>query len=508
MREVYRRVAAVLACALVLCLIAGVAYAELRVVKGVPTYGTTPTYFGWTKAMLFSAKGDLSAYIQPAKGSPGPAPCGNFWFQAGQNGGGDGNPGQSWMGTDIYGNGILYDTDGNGEVDFDAGPRLDEITELSYWAILDFRGGENRQLLFDNGMNDPGEYQLEFLSSQPPQMQIFIKKNINETAGNMRSLIYRPWDMGFTDSHKGFGPKDGSRCRKWQKFDCLNQGYWYDPFGGPVEIPESPGTYTYMKTWQEVLAAYPNAVLKTPSYDNSGAFSQYSSPTGAAVNFVLGARTLTNNQWPDNGAWWQESWNAIGAIDKFKIAYTTATTGSVEHEYDFEHATYGKDGAVVRALNNRAMLDAPFYMPVPRTRANVPWGGGTVVAAKMNAIQRAGNYNYSTETKFDPILGANRTFYYATLFVLYGKVVGPYTNDVTFNVDDGSGKIIKVYCADGAGVLENQYVRMQGTCYVMSPYEWHYNNFHRLIAGQDEPLVHGFDPEFHTYSWNVTTLGW
>lgn len=473
----------------------------------VPTYNAISvmdgTQSGWREAAIYGATGGLSVDGLVCKGNPGPRPVGFYLMNCGQMGSGGGsgnNPGQAWIGTDKY-NSLL----------------LSQITTLKYWTIMDFRGGENDPVKDAGGVNVPGEYYPKWLDCQAPQIELFCRVDNNT---NYRQFIYRPWS--YTDPatqifYAGYGPKDGSQSRKWQEWDCLHEGYWLEAIAGAP-----------METWDELKNKYPDAYLWIPTWTQTPVYAAPDCPVGdefscAALCVVLGARKQTNNDFSDAKGWktwWKESWNAQGAVDKIIIGYNDTELGLIEDEYDFQSPTLATDASQnrIRALNNKALFDQNTYMPDPRTRGPIntsspppSWGGGSVDSAKMNAIQRAGTYNYEQMvTGYNPdgsrILGSA----IGQVFALYGTVSDSATTANWFKVDDGSGKLVPCYCQNAQSVVQDgDFVRMVGGCYGQNPFEWYYNMFH-MVAWNADPLLATYSTpwpmQFHTFDWNVEVL--
>jgi len=78
------------------------------------------------------------------------------------------NPGQCWIGTDLYG-----------------GVPLSQITTMKYSAILDWRGGENDKLLDSGGIAVANEWYPKWFDKQPPHVQLYC---LVEGGTNARSL--------------------------------------------------------------------------------------------------------------------------------------------------------------------------------------------------------------------------------------------------------------------------------------------------------------------------------
>lgn len=455
---------------------------------------------GWTKAISGSTatKADFSVYAQPCKGSPGPSPVGSFYMQTPQS---SSNIGQAWFGTDYY-----------------SGIQLSDITALKYWTILDYRGIETAPTLTDYldefGNRIPmssTEWTPSSFPTQPIQLYLFVRLS-NDSP---RTLIYRPWSAAGTP---GFGPSDGSLCRRWQEWDCLNSGYWMQE-EGPLQV----------NTWAEILAKpeFEGAYLSSPTFSAQPAWGAHECPVpngdvpakGSSLCFELGARALTNNDFPEGyRAWWRESYSAYGAVDKLTISGVDFASVEFTHEYDFQapgitlrDPVYNK----IRALNNSAVFDQAPWVPEARYRGPNPpvtWGGYLTqnYFYKMNALQRAANFNYDS-----PIVGRNPDqspiygYTYGHLFTLYGRV-----SDVTgdfFKVDDGSGRFVDCYCpnAQSKPIVEGQFVRMVGTPYGQSPTEWYFNMFH-VVKWNADPEQYEYSRmfpwRFDTYTWNVDVL--
>lgn len=471
-------------------------------VLAVPTYNAITvldgTQSGWRNANIYGANGGLSTYALVCKGNPGPSPSGSYFMDCGQNGSGsapNNTPGQCWLGTDKY-NGVP----------------LSQITTMKYWTIHDYRGGENDVVKDNLGNTIAKEWYPKWFDKQPPQIELFCRIENNT---NSRQFIYRPWSI---EGYNGYGPNDGSFCRKWQEWDCLTQGYWL------VAVGTLPGE-ALMLTWQQILTAYPDAVLSTPQYSATPVYGQATCPVGNAeeswtptsFNVVMGARAQANSSFKtDKGwnTWYKESWNSAGAVDKLTVAYDPGT-GLVDDEYDFQSPTDATNASAnkIRALNNRAIFDQNTYVPNPRTRTALapPWGGGTVDPTKMNALQRAGAYNYEQAVTGrnpdgSPILGDKL----GELFALYGLVSDSYANGGKFKVDDGSGNLVSCYCPGADTLLtDGQYVRIVGSLYGQNPYEQYYNMFH-MVEWNADPLLCKYTSlwpwQFCTYGWNITVL--
>lgn len=492
-----------------LALAAGIALLGSSVLAE-PTYNVITvldgTQSGWRNANIYGASGGLSTYAQVCKGNPGPSPAGCYYMNCGQNGSGaapNNTPGQAWLGTDIY-NGIL----------------LSQITTMKYWTIHDYRGGENDVVKDSSGNIIPEEWYPKWFDKQPPQIEIFCSVENNT---NLRQFIYRPWSI---PGYNGYGPNDGSFCRIWQEWDCLTQGYWLEAVAPP------PGEYAVMLTWEEIKSKYPDAVLSTPQYSATPVYGQAQCPIGnpeeswtqTSLNIVMGARKQTNTDFnPDKGwtTWWKESWNSAGAVDKVTIGYMDLDPeiGLVEHEFDFQSPDDATNPSQnrIRALNNLAVFDQESYVPVrsrgPLKEGDPPpyWGGGVADESKMNALQRAGAYNYEqavTGRDIDqsPILG-DKT---GQLFVLYGEVYDSFENGGKFKVDDGAGRMVNCYCPGADSFLtDGQYVRMVGNLYGQNPTEWYYNMFHMVEWNADPSLCKYSSMwpwQFMTYEWNITVL--
>ncbi len=209
---------------------------------------------------------------------------------------------------------------------------------------------------------------------------------------------------------------------------------------------------------------------------------------------------------------------SLGAVDKLTIAGTDAYDWEFSDEYDFQapgiclqDPVYNK----IRALNNRAIFDQASWIPEGRARGGnpmPPWGGYLTqnYAYLMNALQRAGTYNYDS-----PVLGRNpdgsAIYGYNTghLFVLYGRVSD--TAGDFFKVDDGSGYKVDCYCPNASTkpIVNGQYVRMVGTLYGQNPYEWYFNMFH-VVQWDPDPNNYVYSAmfpwRFDTYTWNVDVL--
>lgn len=477
--------------------LAAIAAAALLVTSAlaVPTYNAVTaldgSQNGWREAAIYGGGGSLTTYGQVGKGNPGPRPVGFYFMTCGQNI--SPAPGQSWIGTDKY-----------------HGVQLSQITTLKYWTIMDWRGGENEPLKDVYGNNVPQEWNpFKWFDKQPPQIELFCRVDNNT---NSRQFIYRPWSI---DGYPGYGPNDGSRMRKWEEWDCLTEGYWLEAIAGAP-----------MLTWDEIKNKYPDAVLAMPQWTLTPTYGMPQCPVGdefycASFNIVLGARKTTNSDFnSDKGwnTWWKESWNAQGAVDKVIFGYDTGE-GIVEDEYDFQSPLYATDASQnqIRALNHRALFDQVSYVPDPRSRPGIgtgappPWGGGSVDPTRMNAIQRAGNFNYDQlvigrNPDGTPILGGT----VGQLFVLYGRVSDSTVKQDWFKVDDGTGRVVDCYCQNAQyKVGDGDYVRMVGSCYGQNPYEWYYNMFHMVIWDADPQLATYsslWPMQFHTFDWNVDVL--
>ena len=184
-------------------------------------------------------------------------------------GSGKTDPGQVWLGTDRY-----------------AKVYLKDITKLQYTAYT-FYGGDVPNSVV----------------SEPIQLQLAIMKDLTY----YRFLMYRPWGLG---RPPGGDPNNRTNFDKWQTFDCLTQGVWYDPLGSD-----------WSGTWTQLLARYPNAVLTTPCGGSgykwplnsicNGAM-QFVTGTGASLNFQVGARASSTTYLTN---WWKESINFRGLLD-------------------------------------------------------------------------------------------------------------------------------------------------------------------------------------------------
>jgi hypothetical protein len=491
----YLTIARLHAIAAVAALLASSAFAE-------PTYNAITvmdgSQSGWREAAIYGASGGLTTEGQVGKGNPGPRPVGFYFMDAGQMGcGGDSGdyPGQCWIGTDRY-HTVL----------------LSQITTLKYWTILDYRGSENDPVKDSSNNIVPEEWYPKWFDKQPPQIELFCRVDGNT---NSRQFIYRPWSI---EGYNGYGPNDGSRCRKWEEWDCLTEGYWLEAIDPPL------GEYALMETWDELKNKYPDAYLAMPTWTLTPVWGMQECPVGdewtcASLNVVLGARKQSWNKFnPEKGwtSWWKESWNAQGAVDKLIVGYMYDDPDPeippvlIEDEYDFQSATDATDASAnkIRALNNKAVFDQNPYVPNPRTRGATPsvpqpsWGGGTVDDTKMNALQRAGNFNY------EQVPGTSDTV--GHLFVIYGRVVNSFQNGGWFKVDDGSGAFLDCYCPNvESKVIDDDYVRMVGSLYGQNPYDWFYEMFHMIEWNANPELCkysHMWPWQFHTYLWNVEVM--
>lgn len=478
------------------------------------------TQYGWKHAECgknmggskSSVKAGFSVYDTQTKGSPGPKPIGSYYLHTDMEGSLEGTyPGQAWLGTDRY-----------------SGTYLSSITRLSYWANLDFRGCDYAPLKDTAGHTIANEFKLDWIASQPPQMQLHCKAN---GGADWFVLMYRPWSTvgeGTPENpeFKGFGPRDGSLCRMWDEYDCLNEGYWF--------VKDcSTGEEYYDITWSQFIMVHPDAFLATPpkatttyGYPNKlPAFGTPAVPTfgsatsttsmATSLNIVLGARLDWDGNFPYNWrAWYTESWNAYASVDFVSIACTNGQT-TYDEDFDFQHPSYVPNPAnnKVKCMNNRAVFDQGCYAPSPRDRQwltswgtqPADWWGqpvpgtSTIVPAKMNSVQRVGNYNYLNAIA--PYVGA--------LFAVYGKVSN--VNGDFFDIDDGSGVPLPCYCpnADSVPIEEDHCYRLVGTPYGQCPYEWYYNNFHIVYwdyATGEKRYSTMFPWRFDTYAWNVTPL--
>ncbi|MDH7603125.1 MAG: hypothetical protein QHI38_13375, partial [Armatimonadota bacterium] len=184
--------------------------------------------------------------------------------------------GQVWLGTDQF-----------------AGVRLADITKLEYSTYTYICG------------NNPAPSKNDYVR-QPIQLQIVVQLS---PGGSYGYLMHRPWGMiGKSDANP-------SRMERWQTWNAIApDAEWYLAFSSSSGI---------CGTWQDILAAYPDAVIATPpSYSEPWKWAPPFTPTGCSLNFEVGARKRSNaivfclNPYNE---WWKESEDFRGYIDKFTI---------------------------------------------------------------------------------------------------------------------------------------------------------------------------------------------
>jgi hypothetical protein len=241
---------------------------------------------GWTTAVKSSTDGAVQPAFEFRSDLTTP-PVGAFHATTGS---GVTDPGQVWIGTDRY-----------------ADIKLTDITKLQYTTYT-FYGGDLPNTVV----------------SEPIQLQLAVMKDLTY----YRFLMYRPWGLG---RPPGGSPSNRTNFDKWQTFDCLTQGVWYDPLGSD-----------WSGTWSQLLARYPNAVIKTPCGGSGykwplnsicNGVMQFVTGTGTSLNFQVGARASTTTYLTD---WYKESVNFSGLLDSFTIAFRDSNGKVTETTWDFD----------------------------------------------------------------------------------------------------------------------------------------------------------------------------
>jgi len=206
---------------------------------------------------------------------PSPLSTGAFLMVTGY---GDVTVGRVYLGTDAY-----------------KDIRLDRITKLEYYSLT-----------FQDGWEPATGHWVK----QPIALDLYMLK---QDGLNTRYLMYRPWGQSGANSPSNYGV--------WQKHDCMNDAVWLDPWQGYA-----------VRTWQEVLAAYPNATLRaTPGLDGNDWVR--GSPTLCSLNFRGG---VPRGEDGVMGAWWQESCYLRGYVDYFTIGVQDDLGNITETTYDFQ----------------------------------------------------------------------------------------------------------------------------------------------------------------------------
>lgn len=241
---------------------------------------------GWTTAMKTGTDGAVQPTCEFRSDLTSPA-VGAFYAATGSS---QNDPSQVWIGTNHY-----------------TGVYLKDITKLQYTAYT-FYGGDIPNSVV----------------SEPIQLQLAVRKDLTYH----RCLMYRPWGLG---RPPGGDPNNHTNFDKWQTFDCLTQGVWYDPIGSD-----------WSGTWTQLLARYPNALLvvpcggagyKWPLNSICNGSMQFVTGTGTSLNFQVGARASTTTYFTN---WWKESINFRGLLDSFTIAVKDANGAVTETTWDFE----------------------------------------------------------------------------------------------------------------------------------------------------------------------------
>lgn len=291
--------------------------------------------------------------------------------------------GQIWLGTDQF-----------------AGVRLADITKLEYSTYTYICG--------NNAAPSKNDY-----VRQPIQLQLVVQLSPD---GSYGYLMHRPWGL--------IGRSDANplRMERWETWNAIApDSQWY------LAYSSSSGM---CGTWQDILAAHPEAVIATPPpYSEPWKWVPPYTPTGCSLNFEVGARKKANayvfclNPYNE---WWKESEDFRGYVDKFTIeAINTSDpqnpiTVVPETTFDFE----GSD-------------------PVTRT----------VFMTNRSA--------------WDTTISVNRDDDYMFKFSfvrLFGKVLydGWDISNGTFYIDDGSGQPVKVF-SPGGYAAPGDYVIAKGT---------------------------------------------
>lgn len=241
---------------------------------------------GWVSAVKTSTDGAVQPSAEFRNDQTTPS-VGAFYATTGS---GQTDPGQVWIGTNRY-----------------AGVYLRDITKLEYTTYTPYCGDVPNSVV-----------------SEPIQLQLAVKKD----SSLFRFLMYRPWGLG---RPPGGDPSDQTNFDKWQTFDCLTQGVWFDPLGS-----------NWSGTWSQLLARYPNAVLTTPCAGSGFQWPIYSAcvntnkfvtGTGTSLNFEVGARASTTTYLTN---WYKESVNFRGLVDSVTVGAKDANNKISETTWDFD----------------------------------------------------------------------------------------------------------------------------------------------------------------------------
>jgi hypothetical protein len=440
---------------LLLAFAADVVCAATVTVSSVPA---STTAAGWRRGNVGAGSKNGLTYFG-AYGNPGPAPIGHFYLQDGYTYDTAGE-GQSWLGTNDY-----------------AGVRISNITTLKYWGWLERRGPEFQEYCVEpecTGSNQ--QFGPKWWPTQPPKPILLIDKDGTGSGTALRMLMYRPWDF--------VGPDDGRYLRKWREYDCLygeDVGVWYVVWDN-TDLPAFTGL------WSDILDWYPNATIASQAQIPDPANSKNNSAVDAGVNIELGALATYNSDmdpWAIPGyKWWQEGYNAKGAVDLITIGVSGSET-----TYNFDSTSY-----VYRTLgtSNMGLTGATFNyckFDPPSSSEYTCWRA---------AVQRAAQYNY-------------------VKFVTWGRVCyDPAPDSGTFWIDDGTGKNIQCYCY-GNTVAEGDLLRVAGFYAAPTPYDWGMWFENECDCNSIPPTTgcHGAPyhwfcppatPVLNTYSWDILTL--
>jgi hypothetical protein len=348
---------------------------------------------GWVTASIASGR---SVFRNPAPpqevGGTTHTGKGAWFGYGGCEPGGD-FPGQAWLGTNQY-----------------AGVRLDRIRSFAYSTWLD-----------DSGVwqvNGSGSRQLN-----PPTTPACLELLINTGTGEQRYLR-----VGLFGSKNNGRPgsipesKGNKNDRHWKWWSVKGTVYWLE-----FKPTATPGVYDWAdQTWDGIRSAYPNATIATSAAVGTN-WPQFDTPTGCALNFVVGAHWANGNEGIDPSHqlasiwnnWWRDSMGARCYVDDFSMGVDNGSGVVTTTLFDFD-----ANPSPWRTVNSRSARDTET--------CGIPFVDGWENGATQNA------------------------------FVIVGRVAAePAPAANSFYLDDGY-RIIEVVCPGHSCNTPGQYWRAQG----------------------------------------------